>query len=178
MTKARAPTRWLRPVLAGCALTVAISAAGAGDVTLKTAWMRPAAAGSDAQIYVDIVSDTDLVLVGASTPAARKIEMVAVTVPGEASDGKVVSSMPVPGGKTTRLAYRGSHLRLVDITRDLGNGTLVPVTLEFKTPAGKTTTARFDAQVRGLLPPPQTMPAQIKPIEPDLPKDATPAPAK
>ena len=178
MTTTRASTPWLRALLAGCALTVAISAAGAGDVTLKTAWMRPAAAGSDAQIYVDIVSDADLVLVGASTPLARKIELVAVTVPGEPSDGKVVSSMPIPGGKMTRLAYRGSHLRLVEISKDLSNGALVPVTLEFKTTNGKTTTARFDAQVRGLLPPPQTMPAQIKPIEPDPPKDAAPNPAK
>jgi copper(I)-binding protein len=167
----------LRALVAVCAV-VAAPGAFAGDVTLKTAWMRPAAAGmSEAQIYVDIVSDTDLVLVGATTPVARKVELVEVAVPGEPSDGKVVASMPVPGGKMTRLAYRGSHLRLVEITKDLVNGTLVPVTLDFKTPDGKAMTAKFEAQVRG-LPLPRTMPAEIKPIEPDPPKDATPAPAK
>ena len=177
MTAKRSPIRWFRAALAGCAL-MAVTAALAVDVTLKTAWMRPAAAGmSEAQIYVDIVSDTDLVLVAASTPVAKKVELVEVTVPGEPSDGKVVASMPVPGGKTTRLAYKGSHLRLVEITKDVGNGTLVPVTLEFKTPEGKSTTAKFEDQVRGLLLP-RTMPAPIKPVEPDSPKDATPTPAK
>ena len=177
MTATRAPTLRVRAALAGCALMVA-TAAAAGDVTLKTAWMRPAGAGTEAQIYVDIVSDTDLVLVGASTPVAKKIELIEVTVPGEPSDGKVVSSMPVPGGKMTRLAYRGSHLRLVEVTKDLGNGTLVPVTLAFKNPEGKTMTAKFEAQVRGLLPPPRTMPAPIKPIEPDPPQQAAPTPPK
>jgi len=177
MTTTRASTLALRAALAGCALMVATTAA-AGDVTLKSAWMRPAGAGTDAQIYVDIVSDTDLVLVGASTHVARKIELIEVTVPGEPSEGKVVSSMPVPGGKMTRLAYRGSHLRLVEVTKDLGNGTLVPVTLAFKNPEGKTMTAKFEAQVRGLLPPPRTMPAPIKPIEPDPPQQAAPIPPK
>ena len=177
MTATRAPTQWVRAVLTVCVLMVATTAA-AGDVTLKTAWMRPAGAGTEAQIYVDIVSDTDLVLVGASTPVAKKIELIEVTIPGEPSDGKVVSSMPVPGGKMTRLAYRGSHLRLVEVTKDLGNGTLVPVTLAFKNPEGKTMTAKFEAQVRGLLPPPRTMPAPIKPIEPDPPQQAAPTPPK
>ena len=177
MTANGAPTPGLRAALAGCALMVATTVA-AGDVTLKTAWMRPAGSGTDAQIYVDIVSDTDLVLVGASTPLAKKIELIEVTVPGEPSEGRVVSSMPVPGGKMTRLAYRGSHLRLVEITKDLANGTLVPVTLAFKNPEGKTMTAKFEAQVRGLLPPPRTMPAPIKPIEPDPPQGAAPTPPK
>ncbi len=177
MTAKRSPKLWSCAAFAGCALMAATTAL-AGDVTLKTAWMRPAAAGMpEAHVYVDIVSDTDLVLVGASTPVAKKVELVEMTVPGEPSEGRVVASMPVPGGKTTRLAYRGSHLRLVEVNKDLGNGTLVPVTLEFKAPDGKTTTARFEAQVRGLLPPPRTMPAQIKPIEPDPPTDGA-APAK
>ena len=167
---------WFGAALAGSAL-IASTVALAGDVTLSTAWLRPAAAGSDAQVYVDIASDIDLVLVSASTPVAKKVELVAVAVPGEPSDGKVVASMPVAGGKTTRLAYKGSFLRLVQLNKDLGNGTLVPVTLEFKTPDGKAMTAKFDAQVRGLLPP-RTMPAPIKPVEADPPKDAAPAKAK
>lgn len=176
MTAKRSPTCWFRAALAGCAL-MAATAAVAGDVKVSTAWLRPAAAGSEAQVYVDIASDIDLVLVGASTPVAKKVELVAVTVPGEPADGKVVASMPVAGGTTTRLAYKGSYLRLVEVNKDLGNATQVPVTLEFKTPDGRAMTAKFDAQVRGLMPP-RTMPAQIKPVEPDPPKGDAPAPAK
>ncbi len=162
-------------IVAACAVAAACCALGgdafaadtmasptiASPITLKTAWLRPAAAGmADAQAYVDIVSATDLELVGASTPFAKKVELVQVTMKGDVAESKVVTSMPVPGGKTTRLAYRGSHLRLVEIAKSFGNGTPVPLTLAFKSPDGKDVTATIDAQVRGLLLP-QQMPAVV-----------------
>ena len=75
-------------------------------------------------------------------------------------ESKVVPSMPVPAGKTTRLAYNGSHLRLLKITKDMGNGTAVPMTLAFKSVDGKDVTATVNVQVRGLLMPRQ-MPAVV-----------------
>jgi len=173
----------LRSTLRGAAAVLALAAsvwapagdATASDVVLKTAWMRPAAAGmAEARVYVDIVSEAELVLVGASTPVARKVELVEVTTKGDQSEEKVVASMPVPAGKMTRLAYRGSHLRFVEITRDLGNGTTVPVTLAFKSPDGKEVTATFNAQVRGLLTP-QQLPAMVA-KDPEIAPTA-PAPA-
>ena len=147
----------------------------AGGISLKIGWMRPAAAGmAEAKVYVDITSETDLVLVGATTPVARKVELVDVTTKGEQSEAKVVASMPVPAGKTTRLAYLGSHLRLVDINKDLANGNAVPITLAFKSPDGKQVTAQFDARVRGLLLP-QQMPALDKQEAAPAAKDAAPA---
>ena len=165
-----------RSLLRGVAAAFAMAAASgvtAADVTLKTAWMRPAAAGmADAQVYVDILSETDLVLVGASTAAARRVELVEVTMKGGEPETKVVASMPVPAGRTTRLAYRGSHLRLIEITRDLGNGTAVPVTLAFKSMDGRDVTATFDAQVRGLL-----LPRQMSAVVAKEPESAPTAPA-
>lgn len=180
-------------LLRGCtaawlvAVTLGVSAADAPNakVTLTKGWLRPAAAGMvEARVYVDIVSATDLVLVGATTPVARKVELVDATIKGDQSESKVVAAMPVPGGKMTRLAYRGSHLRLVDINKDLANGTAVPVMLAFKSADGKDVTAQFDATVRGLLQP-QQMPAVVN-KEADAAtgeaapaaKDAAPAMAK
>ena len=169
----------LRRCAVAVALAVSLGAsaadAPAGSVTLNIGWMRPAAAGmAEAKVYVDITSATDLVLVGATTPVARKVELVEVTAKGEQTEAKVVASMPVPGGKTTRLAYLGSHLRLVDITKDLANGNAVPITLAFKSSDGKELTMQFDARVRGLLLP-QQMPAIIKPIDEPAAKDAAPS---
>jgi hypothetical protein len=148
--------------------------APAGSVTLKTGWLRPVAAGmAEAKVYVDITSETDLVLVGATTPVARKVELVDVTTQGEQSQAKVVAAIPVPGGTTTRLAYLGSHLRLVDVNKDLANGNAVPITLEFKSADGRQMTAQFDARVRGLLLP-QQMPALDKPATEPATKDAAP----
>jgi copper(I)-binding protein len=170
----------LRP-LAGAsmlAVSLGVSAADAPapGVMLKTGWMRPAAAGTaEVKVYVDITSETDLVLVGASTPVARNVDLVDVTTKGEQPEAKVVASMPVPGGKTTRLAYLGSHLRLVDINRDLANGNAVPITLVFKSTDGKQVTAQFAARVRGLMLP-QQMPALEKQEAAPTARDALPAP--
>jgi periplasmic copper chaperone A len=171
-----------RVLLAALMLAAPFGAAAAetsvATVTFKTAWMRPVAAGMpDAQVYVDITSTVDLLLVGGTSPVASKVELVEVKMKNEQPDAIVVTSMPVPAGRTTRLAYRGSHLRLVGINRDLANGNTVPVTLAFKSADGTDIAASFDAQVRGLLLPRQ-MPAPIKPVAPDPSQDALPARAR
>ena len=167
----------LRGAVTACAMAAALGAS-AGEVTLKAAWLRPAAAGmGEAQAYVDIVSEADLELVGASTPFAQKVELVLVAMNNEPPDPKVVATLPVPAGKTTRLAYRGSHLRLVEITKSFGNGTTVPLTLAFKSRDGKDVSATVDAEVRGLLLP-QQMPALTTKDRAPAPKAAAPTEAK
>ncbi len=132
---------------------------------------------TEALAYVDIVSESDLELIGASTPFAKKVELVLVTMKDDTPESKVVTSMRVPAGKTTRLAYRGSHLRLVDITKDFGNGSVVPLTLAFKSAEGKELTASVDAQVRGVLLPRQ-MPATVEKEAQPAAKESTPATSK
>jgi copper(I)-binding protein len=128
------------------------AAADAGEVTLKNAWMRPAAAGADsARAYVDIVSDTALVLTGASTPIASRVQIVLVKTIGDPDSENVVPSLAVAAGATTRLAFRGDHLRLVGVSRDVGNGDPVPLTLTFKDTAGRPVKATTNVVVRGLL---------------------------
>jgi copper(I)-binding protein len=125
--------------------------AQAVDIRLSSAWMRPAAAGSDARAYVDIHSDAPLTLVGASTPLARKVAIVVVRKTDGLDPGKVVRRLPVSAGTPTRLAYKGNHLLLAGVRRDIANGTPVPLTLEFRDAAGKRYEARTDLRVRGLL---------------------------
>ena len=90
-------TRTLRHSL--CAVVAACTIAGAsfasaGDVTLKTAWLRPAAAGMpEALAYVDIVSETELELVGASTPFAKKVELVLVTMKDDVAATSIAASV-------------------------------------------------------------------------------------
>jgi hypothetical protein len=129
----------------------------AADIKLTSAWMRPAPAGSDANAYVDISSDTPLTLVGATSPVARRVELVLVKKYDGTDPGKVVKRMAVEAGTPMRLAYRGSHLRLVGVRRDLLMGAPVPVTLQFRDRAGKRLTADAAVAVRGLaMPMPET----------------------
>ena len=140
-------------VLAAAALAVVTAAAAAADdVTLTTAWMRPAPAGaSAARAYVDIGSATALDLVGASTPVAAQVVLVRVPRLDDPASEEVVPSLTVPAGKVTRLAYRGDHLRLVDVKQDLANGTPVPLTLVFRDAQGRESRAATTITVRGLV---------------------------
>jgi copper(I)-binding protein len=161
-----------------CAAVIASPMVQAAEVRLQNAWMRPAPAGAEtAKAYVDIASDGALELVGASTPAAKKVELVAVTVKDTTIEEKIVASLPVAAGTPTRLAFNGNHLLLSGITRDLGNGAPVPLTLTFKDAGGKTVQATTRILVRGLLRPEQVapspgtrLPAPELPMAPKLPK--------
>ena len=142
------------------ALALAVSSLASAQVTLQSAWMRPAAAGADARAYVDIKSDVTADLVGASTPVAKKVEIVQVKTIGDPSTERVVKTFAVPGGTTTRLAYLGDHLRFVGMKRPVTNGDPVPLKLTFRNAAGK----RFDVEtsvlVRGVLAPQPAPPAK------------------
>lgn len=117
----------------------------------ENGWLRPAAAGqANAAVYVDIRSTEPLSLVGASSPVAKRVELVANDKPGLEGFARVVPALPVTADGTTRLAYLGSHLRLVDVTRDVMPGEVVDVDLVFEDPAGVRRSARFQAVARGI----------------------------
>jgi copper(I)-binding protein len=123
------------------------------QVALSNAWMRPAAAGqAEAQVYVDIQSTEALKLVGARTPVAKRVELVLLDPPSP-DTGKlsVVREIAVPANQETRLAFRGSHLRLVELTRAANPGDRIPVELQLVDAKGKRTTAATEVLVRGLV---------------------------
>ena len=139
---------WVLTLFMLCALP-----AHAADIRLQSAWMRPAWGGTDARAYVDIHSDEDLTLIGATTPFARSVQLVAVTNTDGSDAGRIVKRLPVAAGTPTRLAFKGNHLRLIGLKRDVPSGTTVPVTLQFTAKGGKRHTAKADLQVRGITAP-------------------------
>jgi copper(I)-binding protein len=146
-------------VVAALAFACGALPAQAVDIALGSAWMRPAAAGSDARAYVDIRSDAPLTLVGATSPVARRVELVVVKATDGTDPGKVARRIPVPADAPTRLAYKGSHLRLVGVRQDIVNGKSVPITLQFTGAGGKRYSATADVQVRGIVVPHADAPA-------------------
>ena len=138
--------------LAAAALAGSALAAPAADLTLKNAWMRPAPVGAEAaRAYVDIESRVTVDLVGATTPVARQVLLVHAPDPDDPAREEVVPAIPVLAGTTTRLAYRGDHLRLTGLTADVANGVPVPVTLVFRDADGREIRASTEVVVRGLL---------------------------
>ena len=153
----------VRPGRSALALLLLVaSACGsalAGPLELRNAWMRPAHAGADlARAYVDIASDETLELTGASTPLAQRVEIVVAPISDPAAE-TVVAALPVSKG-TTRLAYRGNHLRLIGIRWDAATGQQIPLTLRLRDAAGTEVLASTDILVRGILTPRQVPAAE------------------
>ena len=167
--------------LAFAALAGSAAVAAADAVTLRNAWMRPAPAGAPhARAYVDIESAETLTLVGAATPVARGVELVRVKALDDPATEATVATMPVTAGKTTRLAFRGDHLRLVGVTRDVANGDLVPLTLTFRDGRGRLVTATASVTVRGITLPQHRPepPRDAASPEPTAPAGAAPEPGR
>jgi hypothetical protein len=136
---------------ATAAVLLALAGEAAAAVTLANAWMRPAAPGEDAAAYVDVRSSEALTLVGVTTPVARAVEIVVAAAGSGDAAPRVVPTFAIPAGGETRFALHGNVLRLTGVRMALGNGTPVPLTLEFRDAAGQMVTARVDVEVRGLV---------------------------
>ena len=145
----------MRPLVVGMAAGAFVCASPAFgvDISLKSAWMRPAPAGSTAKAYVDVASDTALSLTLASSPMARNVEIVVVDHTDGSDPGRCVPSHPIAANAVTRFAYLGNHLRLVDVEEPLGNGSAVPLALEFRDEGGVAYVVFTAVEVRGLAAP-------------------------
>jgi copper(I)-binding protein len=143
-----------RDALLALATALAATApAHAQEVELANAWMRPAYAGQpQAAVYVDIRAKRPLRLVGASTVIAKRAALVLVDPPDpDPAAHRVVAELPVAADRETRLALGSSHIRLVDVVRDLQPGEQIALELAFVDAAGKRQSIATSVLVRGLM---------------------------
>jgi copper(I)-binding protein len=142
-----------RAATLAAALVVLVVPVAQAQLTAANAWLRPVAAGQkEAQLYVDLRASEPVKLVAASSPIAKRAELVLLDPP-DAQAGKLrtVSEIAVAADTETRLAFRGSHVRLVDITRAANPGEHVAVELTFVDASGRRQSVSTQALVRGLV---------------------------
>ena len=110
----------------------------AAEVTLKNAWMRPALAGAAARAYVDIASDTTLVLTGASTPVASKSVESSSSRPSAIPTSEEVVRPWRSWPARRRVSPTMATICASSASRAMSaNGDPVPLTLMFKDTAGR-----------------------------------------
>ena len=141
-----------RAKLVAGAAAVLVASVATAEVKLENGWLRPAYAGQPAaMVYVDIESTEALKLVGAKSPIAKGAHLVLVEPPGAAPDKhKVVKELPVAANRSTRLAYLGSHVLLLDIQQDLVPGAKLPLELTFVDARGARRSVSTEAVIRGV----------------------------
>jgi hypothetical protein len=106
----------------------------AGDLVISQPWSRAAGQGGQGAGYLGIANRGGAPdrLMGASSPAADRVELHTHIREGEVMRMREVPSIELPPGQTVTLQPGGLHLMLVRLAQPLRQGETVPVTLRFE----------------------------------------------
>lgn len=133
----------LHLIAAGCAaLALAVMPRPAlaheyetGAVKVSHPWARATPGGATiAAAYVTIAAKDEAgdTLIGASTPAAGRVEIHTHTMEDGVMKMRRIEKLAVPGGGMTLLKPSGDHIMLFELKAPLKEGDLLPLTLVFE----------------------------------------------
>ena len=130
------------------AFTLAFLAAPAfAQVAIDDAWTRATAPGAKVGAgYMKITSTAADRLVGASSPAAARVELHVTEKKGDVMRMREVKAYDIPARGGFELSPGGAHLMLVDLKAPLKAGAKIPMTLRFE----KAGEVKVELQVRAL----------------------------
>jgi copper(I)-binding protein len=128
-------------------LLVAVLLAAVTPLKVDDPWARATPPGAKVgAAYMKITGATADKLVGASSPAAARVELHVTEKKGDVMRMREVKAYDIPAGGSFELAPGGSHLMLVDLKSPLKQGTKVPLTLRFE----KAGEVKVELEVRAL----------------------------
>jgi len=131
------------------ALLSLVSTSVFSQVTIENAWSRATAPGAKVGAGYFTIRNQSAApdrLVGASSPAAARVETHVIEKQGEILRMREVKGYEVPAKGSFELKPGGAHLMLVEIKRPLKEGEKVPLVLRFQN-AGE---VRIELEVRAL----------------------------
>lgn len=121
---------------AGACVGVALAGQSPGSrppapLEVKDAWVRASLNPRNTAAYLTLVNptDRDAVIVSASSPAARSVEIHEMAMDGGVMRMRRIERITVPARGTTKLAPGGLHLMLIDLPRPVAEGEQVAIVL-------------------------------------------------
>lgn len=120
----------------------------AANVTVTSAWARATMPGQPVSAaYMQIMSDVDAKLVGASSPAVPQVEVHEMKMDGDVMIMREVKALDLPKGKTVTLEPGGLHIMLMNLKQPIAAGEVIPLTLVIES-GGKKQTVDVKAEAR------------------------------
>lgn len=105
----------------------------AAPMALKDAWARDTVGGSaNAAVYMTITSPTADRLLSASTPIAKKTDLMTMAGGSSATEMTYVNGIDIPANRPVSLNPSGLHVWLADLNQPLRAGQTFPLTLKFE----------------------------------------------
>jgi copper(I)-binding protein len=118
------------------ALPVAV-AAQAAPAKVERAWARAIVQGQDSTgAYMSLTAAEALTLLGATTPAARIVEIHQMKMEGDVMKMRAADSLPLKPGVPLHFAPNGYHFMLMDLKAPFRAGGSVRMTLRFRDAKG------------------------------------------
>jgi len=134
-------------LVAGCAFLALAQA----EVTVTEPWVRGTVSGQKASgAFMGLKSSSDVRLVGASSPAAKVVEIHEMSTSDGVMRMRAIEGLPLPAGKSVELKPGGYHVMLIDLVKPLVPGEQVPISLTFLAADGRKSTVEVKAMVREL----------------------------
>jgi copper(I)-binding protein len=114
--------------------TVLLASLAHAQITVQDAWMRATPPGAKIAAGYLTIRNAGSVdrLVGATSPAAERVETHITAREGDIMRMREVKAYDVPANGTLELKPTGAHLMFVNIKAPLKEGTSVPATLRFQ----------------------------------------------
>jgi copper(I)-binding protein len=124
-----------------------VASSALAQVRVEEPWARATAPGAKVGAgYMKFSTTVADRLIGASSPAAARVEMHVTMKQGDVMRMREVKAYDIPAGGGFALEPGGAHLMLVDLKAPLKEGTRVPMTLRFE----KGGEVKVELQVRAL----------------------------
>ena len=133
---------------------VLCAAAAHAQVQVEAPWARPTVSGQQAGGgFVRLQAANGDRLVGASTPAAGRVELHTMQLDGDVMRMRRVDAIELPAGQAVELKPGGLHLMFFDLKAPLKAGESFPLTLQFD----KAGTQTVQMKVGDMQPAPKPM---------------------
>ncbi|MBW8329529.1 MAG: copper chaperone PCu(A)C [Thiobacillus sp.] len=127
---------------------LAAQSAWAANVSVTDAWARATMPGQKVSgAYMQLQSDVDARLIGASSPAVPRVEVHEMKMDGDVMRMREVQSVDLPKGKTVSLEPGGFHIMLMNLSKPIAAGDVIPLTLVVES-GGKRQNVEVKAEAR------------------------------
>ena len=104
-------------------------------------------------------------LVGAASPVAKAVQIHEMKMEGDMMKMRPVKALAIPANIPVELKPGGYHVMLIDLTKPLAKGDMVPIKLTFRDKGGSESTLEVQAQVRELTQPAAPMKMDQMPMK-------------
>jgi len=135
----------------GLCIGLTLSASVLAKTTADGAWARATVPGQNmGGAFVNLTSDQDATLIGATSSVSEKVELHTMKMEGEKMVMAQVPSIPLPANTKVELKPGSLHIMFMSLKAPLKEGATVTLKLEIKNKAGKSEFLDLQAPVKAL----------------------------